>query len=352
MDILKEKKDYFNILANNDFPYFIIPYLNTPSLKRLSDIGLFCGVDYNQIPLFEMRYFYSRLDHSIACACLTWSLTQDKEQTILALLHDLGTPVFSHSVDFMLNDFIDQESSEKSIVEVIKQDQLLLNLINKDQLTISTFSDLTKYPIIENKSPQMCVDRLESILSGGLVWLRSINLADIKIITAGLDVLINENNNMEIGFTKAVSALTFFKTNIIQAIALQTNEDKLSMSYLGDILKYMINENYLKFNDLFTLTESDIILLIKKLNDPKLLAQWYHFEHLQFVNHYEESQNYYYQVSMPVKLRYTNPLYREQRMTDIFPESQYLLNKYLNFKDSAYASVDVPISLFTKTSHK
>jgi HD superfamily phosphohydrolase len=41
------------------------------------------------------------------------ALTKDKKQTLCALFHDLGTPAFSHVVDFMFNDPTNQASSEK-----------------------------------------------------------------------------------------------------------------------------------------------------------------------------------------------------------------------------------------------
>ena len=46
----------------------------------------------------------------------------DKKKTIMALLHDIGTPCFAHCIDFVFNDYTSQESSEKSIIEIIKND--------------------------------------------------------------------------------------------------------------------------------------------------------------------------------------------------------------------------------------
>lgn len=51
-----ELRQYFDILCDGNYPFFIDKYLDTIELKRLKGIGQFCGCDYNK--LFNMRYWY------------------------------------------------------------------------------------------------------------------------------------------------------------------------------------------------------------------------------------------------------------------------------------------------------
>ena len=105
--------EYTKIFIDEKYPYFIDKYLNTKTLCRLKHVSQFCGCDYSK--LYSPRFFYSRFDHSLTIAHMTWHFTKNKEETIAALLHDVGTPCFAHTIDFVLNDHINQESSEKNI---------------------------------------------------------------------------------------------------------------------------------------------------------------------------------------------------------------------------------------------
>ncbi|MGI6325153.1 MAG: hypothetical protein ACOXZS_04370 [Bacilli bacterium] len=44
----------------------------TKTLQRLAGIGFLCGIDYTKLYANEIKYWYSRLDHSIGCALITW----------------------------------------------------------------------------------------------------------------------------------------------------------------------------------------------------------------------------------------------------------------------------------------
>ena len=163
----EEIKKYFKMLSK-EYPIFIDKYINTKELQRLKHIGQFCGCDYTK--LYSCKYWYSRLDHSIACALMTYNFTKNKTQTLGALFHDLGTPAFSHCIDFLLNDSENQESSEKSIDEIISNSKEILKLLEKDNIEVYDVTNIDKYTILENQKPKLCVDRLEGVLHTALIW--------------------------------------------------------------------------------------------------------------------------------------------------------------------------------------
>ena len=84
-------KEYFKVLSD-EIPDFLYDYINTPAMQRIGKIGCGCGTDYTKI--FNNKFFYSNLDHSIGVALIIWNFTKDKKQTIAGLFHDISTPVF------------------------------------------------------------------------------------------------------------------------------------------------------------------------------------------------------------------------------------------------------------------
>ncbi len=189
---------YINLFIDKDYPYFIDKYLNTKTLNRLKCIAQFCGVDYTK--LYSPLFLYTRFDHSLVVAHMTWHFTHDKKETIAALLHDVGTPCFAHCIDYVFGDYTNQESSEKSIINMIEKDGELLNYLKEDRLTLNDFMDCSNYHILENKSLKLCTDRLDGILHTSYIWLHTHSLDQIKEVYDDMVILKNEEDNPEIGF--------------------------------------------------------------------------------------------------------------------------------------------------------
>ncbi len=328
----KELNRYFKLLCNDDYPEFIDKYINTFEMQLLNGRGQFCGCDYNNI--FNIRFWYSRLHHSIAVSLITWNLTKDKKQTLAALFHDMGTPVFSHCVDFMLGDAINQESGEISVKDIILNSTEITDLLQKDRVDVQSVIDCSNYSIVENKSPKLCADRLEGVMHTPYIWLGKNKLTDIKKYYLDITTLINEENEPEIGFNSKESAELFFNDIYVYSMALQSNEDSGTLSFIGDALKYLINNNLLNKNDLYKLNESDIIPLFAKYfpnwnkfaKATKLIKSDCYFE-----GAYEK---------VPCKKRFVNPLCavdgQNFRLTDVSDNAKVLVKKYKEFNDFKY----------------
>ena len=84
-----EIKEYLKVLSP-DFPEWLLEYINTPEMLRLDGIGMSCGTMYTKV--FNDKYYYSSLTHSIAVALIIWNFTHDKKQTLSGLFHDIATP--------------------------------------------------------------------------------------------------------------------------------------------------------------------------------------------------------------------------------------------------------------------
>lgn len=189
---------YINIFIDNIYPDFIDKYLNTKTLNRIKHVTQFCGCDYTK--LYSPLFLYTRFNHSLVVAHMTWHFTHNKKETIAALLHDVGTPCFAHCIDYVFGDYMNQESSEKSIIDIIKQDEEILKYLNEDGISLEDFENYSNFYILENKSPKLCTDRLDGVLHTCYIWLHTHTLEQIKEVYENMVVLKNEDNHPEIGF--------------------------------------------------------------------------------------------------------------------------------------------------------
>ena len=123
------RKKYFEVLSPT-FPEWLLDYIDTEEMARLSGISMLCGTDYSKC--FDVRYWYSNLDHSVAVALIIWNFTHDKKQTLSGLFHDIATPVFKHCVDFLNGDYMTQESTEDLTTKIISESIEIMNLLKRD----------------------------------------------------------------------------------------------------------------------------------------------------------------------------------------------------------------------------
>lgn len=167
-------------------------------MNRLKYVTQFCGCEYTK--LYNPLFLFTRYDHSLVVAHMTWLFTHNKKETIVALLHDIGTSCFAHCIDYVFGDYIKQESSEKKLTDMIKKDNELLSYLEEDHITLSDLESFSNYPILENQSPKLCTDRLDGVLHTCYIWLHTHSLSQIKEVFDDMIILTNEDGCKEIGF--------------------------------------------------------------------------------------------------------------------------------------------------------
>lgn len=85
---------------------------------------------------------------------MMWNFTKNKKQTLAALFHDLGTPAFSHSIDFLLNDPLIKKVCELNVKDIINNSVEIRKLLKEDNINIEDVNDVSKYTVMENKKPK------------------------------------------------------------------------------------------------------------------------------------------------------------------------------------------------------
>ena len=360
-------KKYFNMLEKN-FPEFLNDYINTKEMQRLGYISVSCGTIYSK--LYDLGY-YSSLSHSIGVALIIWHFTHDKKQTLAGLFHDIATPVFKHTIDFLNGDYMKQETTEKLTAKIIKNSTQIRALLKRDKIRLKEVVDYHIYPIADNEIPKLSADRLEYTMSNALIVYKCENLEKIREIYNSIDVLKEEieanktneenevkekneinklnkkneqnqqneinkkdeqnetskvdlaDNELELGFTDIKKAEEFVAISSKLSIKYRDDKTRYSMQFLADIVKKLNKEKNITKKDLYEKKESEIIELIENSDCKEEFEKWKKATKIiTSKNKPTETQKNIYCVNQKAKIRYIDPLvqietkqYQEERGT-------------------------------------
>lgn len=335
-------REYFNILSS-DIPDFIHEYIDTPEMQKQALISVTSGTFYSK--LFDTRFWYSSLDHSIAVALIVWNFTKDKKQTLAALFHDIATPVFKHCIDFMNGDYENQESTEELTTKIISDSKEIMKLLNRDDIKLEEVCDYHIYPIADNDTPQLAADRLEYTLSNGLgVRTKLWDLNEIKEIYNNIEVQKNENGIDELGFKDLKIAEKF--VNIMSKLSSLyiTNAAKYTMELLANIMKKMSAKNLITVKDLYTLSEKEVIEKIENCNLNNISTNFNIWKNATQIHECDVPVENKYCVGVNGKMRYIVPLVKQGteyiRINKLSEEANKNIQRALNFKTRKYAYLD------------
>lgn len=332
-----EIKEYFKILSP-EFPDWLVDYIDTLPMQRLKDISMNCGLDYCK--LFNIQYWYSTLDHSVAVALIIWHFTHDKKQTLAGLFHDIATPAFKHCIDFLYGDTLVQEATEEKTALMISNSKEICTLLKKDNIKIEDVIDYHIYPIADNDTPRLSADRFEYNFSSGLSFYRIWQLDTIKEIYQNIEILVNEDNIIELGFTDLKVVEKYIDTVCKLWPQWISDKDRTAMQFIADIIKSMNFSDYLTIDDLYTLSERKIIEKILNCKDDYLKNNFIRFQKTISFYGSNSFQKDKYCINIDVKKRYITPLVKHNgkiyRINDISLKASRDIEQYLNLKHFKY----------------
>lgn len=314
-------------IYHEEIPEFLWEFMETKAMQRLKDVGMNCGCEYTQLPLFQTYQSYSRFDHSVGVALIVYHFTHDIQQSVAGLLHDIATPVFAHTIDFLNGDYLKQESTESETKNIIKNSDDMREILQKYQLNIDDICDYHLYPIADNDSPKLSSDRLEYSL-GNMLNYGFVSKEKIKEYYQ--HIYVNHEKN-ELAFDDFEIAKSFTKDVLKTSRVYICDEDRFSMEKLATIIKSAISEGILCFQDLYT-TETEVIQ--KLCFNSKFSQKWYDFRQISYIERYEDYQEGSYCIK--AKKRYILPLYKDQRIDVLSLEIQKMIDDYLDISFDYY----------------
>lgn len=340
----EEIKEYLKVLSP-DFPEWMLEYIYTPEMLRLDGISMSCGTFYTRI--YNDKYYYSTLTHSVAVALIVWNFTHDKKQTIAALFHDIATPAFKHCIDFMNGDSERQESTEEKTEEVIRNSKEIQELLLRDNINVIDVIDYHEYPIADNETPRLSADRFEYTLSGGLYQVKIFDVKDIKNYYNNIVILKNEDNIEELGFKDKEICEKFIHDISRLWPRWIEDEDRLCMQLIADIIKRSNINGEITIEDLYKCSEKEIIQLIKNSKDEEIRKAFKRFEEATRDKVYKSDfpKKEIYCTTVKGKKRYVNPLVdcnnKISRIKDISDKANKDIDEFLNMKLHKYIGLEL-----------
>ena len=330
----KRVLDYFNVLEPN-FPEWLNDYIETKELLKQRYISVTCGKIYSN--LFEIDFFFSSLDHSVAVALIVWHFTHDKKQTLSGLFHDIATPVFKHCVDFLNGDYMTQESTEDLTSKIIGSSKEIMDLLKRDNIKLEEVDDYHIYPVADNDTPKLSADRLEYSLSNALLTNKLLNIDEIKKIYSDIVLGKDVDGTLELSFTSKETALEFVKITSKLSIIYRDDKTRYSMQLIADIIKKLNEDGLITKEDLYNKKESEIIEIIENSKYKEIFNIWKNAKNIKVSK--EKPENVYF-VHHGAKIRYIDPLVNKRRISSISKEAKKEIDKNLSYDMNNYVYLD------------
>lgn len=352
-DLTPAAREYLKVLCP-EFPAWLLKYIAAPEFQRLSGVSM-VSLDYSS--LYNFSNFNSVFTHSIGVALIIWQFTHDKKQTLTGLFHDIASPSFKHAIDYMNGDAETQESIEKDTGKIIRDSKAINKQLKKDGILPSEISDYHLFPIADNDIPHLAADRLEYTLENGLFLFDAWTLDDVKRFYADLTIVKNENDLEEIAFRTPSIAAEFTTKNLTFSTEYHGNKSRATLQFLGDMMQSMINSGYLTLDDLYVMSEREIIDWILSCGDKPMSDAFRNFQRATTVYSGATAKKNCYCVSVKSKVRYITPLVQPEdpsdpeakaiRITDLDKKVKTAVDKYLDDKQSKYVGFDFDFKPYT-----
>lgn len=344
-------REYLNVLCP-EFPAWLLKYIAAPEIQRLSGVSMINGIDYGN--LYNFPNYNSVFTHSIGVALIVWRFTHDKKQTLAGLFHDIAAPAFKHTIDFMNGDSEKQESTEERTGQIIRNSRAIMRQLKRDEILAGEVSDYHLFPIADNDAPGLAADRLEYTFSNGLFLYDTWDLPTIKRFSDNLVILKNEHDIDEIGFRDLSICKEFMQLSLPLFSNYHSDKTRATMQFLADILKSMELRDYLTIDDLYAMSEREVIDWILSCGDKTLSTAFREFQRATSVYGSSTIKKDRYCTDVKTKIRYTIPLVQGDdetgatRITDLSKQVDRNIKKFLEAKLPKYVGFDFEFTPYTE----
>ena len=345
------EREYLHTVAP-EFPAWLLKYIATPEFQRLRGVSMDCGMSFTG--LYTGATYYSVFVHSIGVALLLWRFTHDKIQTLAGLFHDISSPAFKHCIDYLNGDAETQESIEDRTSETIRNSRTIMRQLKRDGIMAGEISEYRLFPLADNDIPNLAADRLEYTFGQGYFVFDNWTLEQVKRFSDNIAVLTNENDTAEFGFRDLAVAKEFALGNLKLSAHYHSDKDRAAMQLIADILKSMILHGYLTMDDLYNMSEREVIDWILSCGDRNLSEAFRNLQRATSAYSSNTIKKDRYCTNVKSKVRYINPLVAgdeevgDRRITDLSKTVQRAITKYLSTKQSKYVGFDFEFTPYSE----
>ena len=226
-----------------------------------------------------------------------------------------------------------QESTEERTESIIKNSKQIMELLKRDNIKLEEVSDYKLYPIADNDTPKLSADRMEYTFSSELVFHRIWELDKIREVYNNIVILENEDGIEELGFKDISICEKYIHTISNLWPEWISDKDRTVMQFIADIVKSMNVKGYITIDDLYIMSEEEVINKILNCEDTYIRDNFIKFQNATSVYGSDEPINNKYCISVKGKRRYIIPLTKYQDKILIRRHSELLSRiSHIKFK--------------------
>jgi len=137
----------------------LVELVESEAVQRLKGIAQFGVPD-----IWYHKKGFFRFEHDVGVAILLAKLGATTEEQIAGLLHDVSHTAFSHVVDYVIGNVIDENFQDKILFDVISSDRQIPLILEKYGFDIKNFETMDKFTLLERPEPELCADRVDYAL--------------------------------------------------------------------------------------------------------------------------------------------------------------------------------------------
>ena len=215
-----------------------------------------------------------------------------------------------------------------------------MDLLKRDGIKVEEISDYHMYPIADNDTPQLSADRFEYTFSNGMFLYGVLDLDMIKRFYEDIVILKNEDGIDELGFKTFEIVKEFVQTILPIFENYDSDNNRTVMQFFADIVKSMNVKGYITIDDLYELSEEDVINRILNCGDSYITDNFIKFRNAKETFSSDEELNDRYCISVKGKKRYIVPLVETEegttRINKLDEDVNTRVQDYLNLKRAKY----------------
>ena len=249
----------------------LIELIEHPMMQRLKKVRQY-GVSHFVIKPEE----YNRYEHSIGVFLLLRRFGADLHEQIAGLLHDVSHTVFSHVGDWVFRHRDGKDSYQDKIHDEFLIKSGLQEVLKKHGLsTREIHHKQNKFAMLEQRLPDLCADRIEYNLQGGLRE-GLITVDDLDQIVQDLSFCDGNWFFTDPATAKKFAAISLYHTQHVWG----SRDDLIVYMLMGKLLSYAVDIGYITLDEvhfgtddlmrqhLHNASDDNIKRLLKDMKEP------------------------------------------------------------------------------------
>lgn len=307
--------------------------IRLPEFQRLYGVGQY-GSYWFGLPEADTN----RAEHSLGVYFLLRHFQRPQEEQIAGLVHDASHTVFSHVIDYVRGDSINQETQDESHAEMLARSGFN-NVLSSGGFDCGKIAYLESYPVLDRDLPDLCADRLDYILRDSVCY-GEITPEEARGVLSHI-VLV--------GDVLAVDDADVARFLVRHSVMMTKQHwgppfGCFIFERTAEALKRATALSVLNHGDLYT-TDRVVWEKMKSTGDAEILAALSDVENIKALNLCLDPENYEYHLRS--KFRVVDPMVlsrnRLTRTTELFPELVgYLADEREQYEKGHYIRVVRP----------